>query len=70
MKAFNNLKEGFDQVSTEFNGFQELFKRKDAGTELLKIYQTINPKLIETMRTPLSKGLSLKTFPKMKLSNF
>lgn len=60
MKAFNNLQEGFDQVSTEFNGFQELFKRKDAGIELLKIYQTINPKLIETMLTPLERGAHKK----------
>lgn len=39
MKAFNNLQEGFDQVSTEFNGFQELFKRADSGTILLEIYK-------------------------------
>ena len=56
MTAFNNLQEGFNQVSTEFNGFQELFKRKDAGKSLIKKYQELEPKLIELMKTPLERG--------------
>lgn len=57
MKAFNNLQEGFNQVSTEFNGFQELFKRKDAGILLLKVYETYNPEDVQRKNDLLSKGL-------------
>lgn len=38
----NNLQEGFDIVSSKFNGFQELFKRKNAGSELLKLYNNFD----------------------------
>jgi len=56
MKAFNNLQEGFNQVSKEFNGFQELFKRDDAGSVLLHIYKTIKPEMIIYKETNLEKG--------------
>lgn len=56
MKAFNNLQLGFNQVSTEFNGFQELYKRNDAGTVLVEIYKEIKPQIIEEKTTPLEKG--------------
>lgn len=39
MLFFDNYQEGFEKVSANFNGFSELFKREDAGTELLKLYQ-------------------------------
>ena len=35
----NNYQEGFDKIVNIFNGFQELFKRKDAGLALLNIYE-------------------------------
>ncbi len=57
MKAFNNLQEGFDQVSTEFNGFQELFKRADSGTILLEIYKNSDPENIQTKKDLVSRGL-------------
>jgi len=56
MKAFNNLQLGFNQVSTEFNGFQELFKRDDAGNVLLELYKAIKPQVILFKTTSLEKG--------------
>ncbi len=35
----NNFQEGFENISSSFNGFQELFKREDAGKELFKLYK-------------------------------
>jgi hypothetical protein len=35
----NNFQEGFEELCKKFNGFQELFKRKDAGFELFNIYK-------------------------------
>jgi hypothetical protein len=35
----NNYQNGFDKLAKIFNGFQELFKRKDAGLALLNIYE-------------------------------
>ncbi len=57
MRAFNNLQEGFNQVSTEFNGFKELFKREDVGKVLLSIYT--KTKLIDVRKKKdlISKGL-------------
>jgi hypothetical protein len=57
MGAFNNLQEGFEQVSTECTGFQELFKRPDAGKVLLRLYQSLDPKNVEYLQTPLERGL-------------
>ena len=57
MGGFNNLQQGFEQVSTEFNGFQELMKRSASASELLKIYQTTEPSLVDNLNTPLSRGL-------------
>ncbi|OJV80512.1 MAG: hypothetical protein BGO34_15535 [Bacteroidia bacterium 44-10] len=37
-----SIQDGFNFISSTFNGFQELFKRKDAGIELLKQYEQFN----------------------------
>ena len=56
MTAFNNLQEGFNQVSTEFNGFQELFIRADAGVVLLEIYKKYKPKNVQVIEDLISRG--------------
>ena len=56
MTAFNNMQRGFEQVSTEFNGFQELYQRKDLGKELLLLYHEINPEDVGLRSTNLEKG--------------
>ncbi|MEA3306790.1 MAG: hypothetical protein U9Q34_03295, partial [Elusimicrobiota bacterium] len=38
-----NFQQKFEKMSAKFNGIQELFKRKDIGTELLKKYRYMNP---------------------------
>ena len=53
----NNLQEGFDIVSSKFNGFQELFKRKNAGSELLKLYNNFDISSFEK-----NKGKEIKMF--------
>lgn len=39
-----NYQDGFNIVSSNFNGFQELFKRKNAGTELMRVYENFDIK--------------------------
>ncbi|MBW6536517.1 MAG: hypothetical protein K0B11_16015 [Mariniphaga sp.] len=45
----NDLITGMSYVSTLFNGFVELSKRKDAGIELMRIYQSFEPFDYQTM---------------------
>lgn len=47
---------GFEQNKKEFNGFQELFHRKDAGKELVNLYSEINPGELKLMKSDLDKG--------------
>jgi hypothetical protein len=56
LTAFNNMQEGFEQVSTEFNGFKELYQRKDFGKELFILYQNIRIDDVKTLSTNLDKG--------------
>jgi len=56
LTAFNNMQEGYEQVSTEFNGFKELIQRKDFGKLMLKNYKSINTFDINNLSTDLSKG--------------
>lgn len=51
----NNYQEGFDNIVNVFDGFQELFKRKDAGLALLNIYQKFD---LDTFHK--SKGIEYK----------
>lgn len=52
----NNLQDGFNRLSNDFNGFQELLSRKDAGRYLLQVYQKMNLKKIDTSWSPVKKG--------------
>lgn len=45
----NDLITGISYVSTLFNGFLELSRRKDAGTELMRRYQSFEPFDYQTM---------------------
>lgn len=54
--AYNWPQEGFNAVSGQFNGLQELLKRKDAGTTLLAKYKTMDPKAMGQDWTDLQKG--------------
>ncbi len=56
LTAFNNMQQGFEQVSAEFNGFKELYQRKESGRELLLLYHEIKPEDIAFMSTNLEKG--------------
>lgn len=40
---FNSQEEGFDQLRKNFNGFQELLTRDDAGKKLMKRYYSYDP---------------------------
>jgi len=52
----NSLQQGYDYLKSIFNGFVELEKRKDAGTELLKAYNKLNPSDIMKFDTPVKRG--------------
>jgi hypothetical protein len=51
--AFDNVQEGFDRITSNFNGFIELYKRDKAATVLLEHYRKIksehlnNPDLLD-----------------------
>lgn len=55
--AFNDPQTGFSHVLNLFNGFGELFSRKDAAKELLKVYAGMNPLNAGRLRTDLEKGM-------------
>lgn len=40
--AFNTLQEGFDVVSSRFNGLQELLQRQDAASQLIAKYAAVD----------------------------
>ena len=54
--AFNNLQEGFQKISSKFNGFEELFKRNDAGIIILKRYEALQPDNFDDTWTNIQKG--------------
>lgn len=43
MQAFNTPQEGFDTMSSRFNGFAALASRPDAGADLLERYESMSP---------------------------
>lgn len=47
MLAYFDLQEGFTSFTNEFNGWQELLRRQDAGTVLLTHYQAMDPSAIQ-----------------------
>lgn len=52
----NSMQDGYDYLKKIFNGFVELEKRKDAGKELLSVYQNTDPSEVRKMSTPLERG--------------
>lgn len=53
---FNDLQTGFNTLKSSFNGFQELLSRADAGKELLKIYNSMDPTAINKVWNDTTKG--------------
>lgn len=53
---FNDLQIGFNTLKSSFNGFQELLSRADAGKELLKIYSSMDPTIINKVWNDTTKG--------------
>ncbi len=43
MYAYSNLQQGFDAMTSQFNGLAELLNRSDAGTQLLVKYNKSHP---------------------------
>lgn len=56
MYAYNLLQNGFEVVTANFNGLQELLKRKDASTILLERYKEMNPEAFDQNWSLLKKG--------------
>jgi len=54
--AFNNTKEGMQQMFEEFNGAQELLYRDDAPSKLLARYDILKPADLDTTWTHLEQG--------------
>lgn len=57
MTAYNDRMTGLSVVVRLFNGFRELLNRDDAATELLKTYNNLDPRSVESDWTPLQQGL-------------
>jgi hypothetical protein len=54
--AFGPLQNGFNILRKQFNGFDELFARKDAAKEIVLTYKELNPKRIEPDWGNIEKG--------------
>ena len=53
---FTTLNQGLEAVISNFNGLRELVERQDAGVELLKKYQAINPEDFDASWSPTRRG--------------
>lgn len=53
----DNNQAGYDYIRSVFNGFRELEKRKDAGIELLRIYEKMMPGYIFKYETLVKQGV-------------
>lgn len=54
--AFGPLQNGFNILRKQFNGFDELFARKDAAEEIVLTYNELDPKRIEANWGNIEKG--------------
>lgn len=54
--AFGPLQNGFNILRKQFNGFDELFARKDAAEEIVLAYNELDPKRIEANWGNIEKG--------------
>lgn len=56
MMAYSTVQYGFDKVSSDFNGLQELLNREDGGSEIMALYCATDPAAIEDDWTDIEKG--------------
>ena len=57
----DNVQLGYNDLRLMFNGFRELENRKNAGGELIRLYQEIKPEEIVGIKSPDDRGdFSLK----------
>ncbi len=56
MTAHNNLQVGYNQVSTEFNGFNELLNRNDSGDALIRLYKSLKISVLDNMKNAIDRG--------------
>jgi hypothetical protein len=54
--AYDNMQEGFDNVSASFNGWQELLKRSDNINVLIDKYTNCNPNLVKNYSSDYDIG--------------
>jgi hypothetical protein len=67
--AFDSFRDGINHVYDRFNGFRELFKRKDASKELLKRYdwKIKNLSLLKSLTTSIERGDLILSISKIEL---
>ncbi len=56
VKTSNSLQRGFNKATANFNGFQELYSRSDAAKQLVKIYNKMDAKAMDSNWTPNKVG--------------
>ncbi|NJO00384.1 MAG: hypothetical protein HC880_00710 [Bacteroidia bacterium] len=54
--AYNSIQIGFEKITQDFNGLQELLRRNDALGSTLKIYKQIDANVIDKTWTAEQKG--------------
>jgi len=65
--AFNDIGTGMAVLLDSFNGFHELFDREDAATELLKVYDKLDPLAIDAEWTSFEQGMYREEFRKLEM---
>jgi hypothetical protein len=67
INAYNILQIGFDNVTSDFNGFTELFQRHDAGAILLERYLSKNVDEVKEMSESWERGLYIANLSLLEL---
>ena len=67
MRAYDTLQKGFGYMSSRFNGFQELFTRKDSGTVLLERYKAMDPAVFRKGFASAERGRSIWDFENVEI---
>jgi len=67
MRAYDTLQKGFGYMSSGFNGFQELFARKDSGTVLLERYKAMDPAVFRKGFASAERGRSIWDFENVEI---
>jgi len=66
--AYSTIQIGFEHVTGQFNGFDELYKRVDAIVGLMNVYQEMEPADVYNFAEPADRGAFMSQFTFIELT--